>query len=155
MTMPTLRTLAAAAILILAVIATGKLRAQPGAGTPGWEILMRAPISADFVPAISVRSIPVPPAPAVARGGGAGHTHAGPLFAYILQGEIESQVEPDPPRVYRRGGFFSEAPGHVHRFLRNLSTTEPAKVIVFQAGDRAQPAPAIQLLMQAPLPTTA
>ena len=153
--MQNFRIITAATAVMLAAIAPTKLRAQSGAGNQGWEVLMRAPIPGDAVPMISVSSIPLAPAPPTPRTGNMGHTHAGPVFAYIVQGEIENQVEPDAPQVYTLGGFFYEAPGHVHRFMRNLSTAEPAKVIVFQAGDRGRAAPAIQLLIQAPLPTTA
>jgi quercetin dioxygenase-like cupin family protein len=85
---------------------------------------------------------------------GAGHTHAGPVFAYISQGEIENQVEPDPPQIYKPGGYFYEAPLHVHRFLRNLSQTEPARLIIFQAGSTGRPAPVIKLLLQESLAST-
>jgi quercetin dioxygenase-like cupin family protein len=60
------------------------------------------------------------------------HTHAGAVFAYILEGDIENQVEPDPLKVYHSGGFFQERPMQVHRVLRNLSKTEPAKILIFQ-----------------------
>ena len=117
---------------------------------------MRAPVAEDSLPNISVVSLPIPPAPATPREGGPGHTHLGPVFAYMLQGEIENQVEPDPSAFYKPGGFFYEAPGHVHRFLRNLSTTEGASLIVFQEGaDMSKANPAIKLLLQVPLPATA
>jgi quercetin dioxygenase-like cupin family protein len=86
---------------------------------------------------------------------GTGHTHAGPVFAYILHGEIENQVEPDPPLTYKPGQFFYEAPGHVHRFLRNLSGSEPASLVIFQAGYTRKAAPVIKLLLEASMPTIA
>ena len=60
------------------------------------------------------------------------HTHEGVVFAYILEGEIENQIEPDPVKVYRAGDFFHERPKQVHRVFRNVSKTEPAKILVFQ-----------------------
>jgi quercetin dioxygenase-like cupin family protein len=145
------------AILLIAVLSgavEGRLGAQSGAGRPVWETLLQKPLPEDSEPKVSVFSIPVGPAPPGPRANGAGHTHAGPVFAYILQGEIENQVEPDPPEIYKPGGFFYEAPMHVHRFLRNRSATEPAKLIVFQAGNTGQPVPVIKLLLQEPLRTT-
>jgi quercetin dioxygenase-like cupin family protein len=107
------------------------------------------------MPKISVLNLPFAAAPAAPRQPGQGHTHAGPVFAYILEGEIENQVEPDPPRIYKPGGFFYEIPGHVHRFMWNLSTTEPARAIVFQAGDPGgKTAPIIKLLLQEALVST-
>ena len=58
--------------------------------------------------------------------------HAGVVFAYVLEGEIEKQVEPGLPKVYRAGDFFHERPGQVHRIVRNLSAMTPAKLLVFQ-----------------------
>jgi quercetin dioxygenase-like cupin family protein len=77
------------------------------------------------------------------------HTHAGAVFAYILQGDIENQVEPDPPEVYHPGGFFHERPLQVHRLLRNLSETEPAKILVFQNTGTVPPS--VKPLLQEPL----
>jgi quercetin dioxygenase-like cupin family protein len=66
------------------------------------------------------------------------HEHTGPVFAYLLEGEIENQVDPNPPQSYKAGGFFYEPPMHVHRSLRNLSNTEPAKLLVFQIGEKGK-----------------
>ena len=139
----------------LATLGAGRLEGQSGARPAVWETLLEKPVPEESAPKISVFSIPVAPAPPVPRAVGAGHTHAGPVFAYILQGEIENQVEPDPPEIYKPGGFFYEAPGHVHRFLRNRSTTETANLIIFEEGATGQAAPAIKLLLEEPLRTTA
>jgi quercetin dioxygenase-like cupin family protein len=62
------------------------------------------------------------------------------VFAYILRGEIENQVDPGEPRNYSAGEVFYEAPMHAHRVLRNQSTTETAEVLIFQAAEKGQPA---------------
>lgn len=69
-----------------------------------------------------------------------GHQHSGPVFAYILEGNIENQVEPDPPKTYAAGGVFFEPSMHVHRMLRNLSETHPAKLLIFQIVPNGKPA---------------
>lgn len=66
------------------------------------------------------------------------HRHTGPVFAYILQGEIENQVEPEAPKTYHAGDFFYEPPMHVHRELKNLSASEPAKILVVEVGEKDQ-----------------
>ena len=66
------------------------------------------------------------------------HEHTGPVFAYLLEGEIENQVDPNPPERYEAGGFFYEPPMHVHRSLRNLSDTAPAKLLIFQIGEKGK-----------------
>jgi quercetin dioxygenase-like cupin family protein len=59
------------------------------------------------------------------------HTHAKSafIFGYVVSGQIESQVNDEPKRVYRAGESWYEAPGSVHRVSRNASTTEPAKLL--------------------------
>ena len=51
------------------------------------------------------------------------------IFAYVLAGEIESQVNDGPRRVYRAGESFYETPGSSHPISRNASKTEPAKLL--------------------------
>ena len=147
-------TIASIVIAVLAAVPAGTVAAQLEARPSVWETLMREPLPEESGAKISVISIPVPPAPPGPRATGGGHTHAGPVFAYVLEGKIENQVEPDPPEVYAPGDFFYEAPEHVHRFLHNLSNTEPAKLLIFEAGNIGHAAPAINLLGQAPLRTT-
>src|SRR6266404_8191299 len=59
------------------------------------------------------------------------HTHAKSafIFAYVLSGEIESQVNDGPKRVYRAGESFYEPPGSRHPVSRNASKSEPAKLL--------------------------
>lgn len=68
------------------------------------------------------------------------HTHAKSAFiyAYVVAGAIESQVDDGPARVYTAGQSFYEAPGAHHRVSRNASKTAPAKllaVFVVDTGD--------------------
>ena len=67
------------------------------------------------------------------------HHHAGSVFAYVLSGEIRSQVSPDgPAKVYKEGEFFFEPPGSSHLVSENASDTEPASLLaVFVAEDNA------------------
>jgi quercetin dioxygenase-like cupin family protein len=59
------------------------------------------------------------------------HVHAKSafIFAYVLSGEIESQVNDGPTRVYRTGESFHETPGSRHTVSRNASKTAPAKLL--------------------------
>lgn len=59
------------------------------------------------------------------------HTHAKSafIFAYVLAGEIESQVNDGPKKVFRAGESFYEAPGSLHSVSRNASKTKPAKLL--------------------------
>ena len=81
----------------------------------------------------------VTPATAQSRGEvvtprGASKSHRHPrsafVFAYVLSGTIESQVEGEPARAYRAGESWYELPGGgPHLVSRNVSTTEPAKLL--------------------------
>ncbi len=59
------------------------------------------------------------------------HTHAKSafIFGYVLSGEIESQVNDGPRKVFRAGESFYENPGSRHTVSRNASKTEPAKLL--------------------------
>ena len=73
-------------------------------------------------------------------GASAAHHHARSAFiyAYVVSGAIESQVDDGPARVYTAGESFYEVPGAHHRISRNASKTQPAKllaVFVVDTGD--------------------
>jgi quercetin dioxygenase-like cupin family protein len=59
------------------------------------------------------------------------HRHAGSAFiyAYVLSGEIRSQVDGEPVRVYRAGEAWFESPGAYHRVSENASDTKPARLL--------------------------
>lgn len=99
----------------------------------GIHTLMQEPLAEMPTPEVTVLTLTVAPG-----GSSQPHKHTGPVFAYLLEGEIENQVDPDPPRKYRPGEFFYEPPMHVHRALRNLSSTKPAKLLIFQVGEKGK-----------------
>ncbi|MCC8981342.1 cupin domain-containing protein [Bradyrhizobium acaciae] len=57
------------------------------------------------------------------------HAKSAFIFGYVLSGEIESQVNDGPTRVYRTGESFYETPGSRHPVSRNASKTTPAKLL--------------------------
>lgn len=59
------------------------------------------------------------------------HRHDVAVFAYVLQGRVESQLKGEAPRTFRKGDMWYEAPGTVHLVSRNASKTHPAKLLVF------------------------
>lgn len=68
------------------------------------------------------------------------HTHAKSAFiyAYVISGSIESQVNDGETRIYQAGERWSEEPGATHSVSRNASETEAAKllaVFVLDTGD--------------------
>lgn len=97
------------------------------------ETLMQEPLAEMANPEVRVITLTVAP-----RGTSSPHEHTGPVFAYLLEGEIENQVDPNPPQRYKAGEFFYEPPMHVHRVLRNLSGTKAAKLLIFEVGEKGK-----------------
>jgi quercetin dioxygenase-like cupin family protein len=69
----------------------------------------------------------------------AAHRHARSAFiyAYVISGEIRSQVDGEPARVYRAGEAWFENPGAYHRVSANASDTEPARLLAVLIVDAA------------------
>lgn len=67
------------------------------------------------------------------------HRHAAHVFVYVLEGSVEMQVEGAKPVMLKRGDVFYEHPADVHAVGRNLSKTEPAKLLVFFLKDQNAP----------------
>ncbi|MFN3005778.1 cupin domain-containing protein [Mycolicibacterium wolinskyi] len=52
------------------------------------------------------------------------------VYAYVLEGAVSSQLEGEPGHVYRKGENWSEQPGAHHVATENVSSTDPAKLLV-------------------------
>jgi quercetin dioxygenase-like cupin family protein len=96
------------------------------------------------IPGKSLIAVEVDYAPGAAS---PSHVHAKSAFiyAYVVSGAIESQVNDGPKRVYRAGESFHETPGSSHPVSRNASKTEPAKllaVFVVDTDDKQLTVPA-------------
>ena len=67
------------------------------------------------------------------------HRHAGSVTAYIIKGEIRSQLAGGPVETFKVGQSFFEPPGATHLVSANASNTESAELIaVFVADEGAQ-----------------
>jgi len=74
------------------------------------------------------------------------HTHAKSsfIYAYVVEGSIESKVNNEKPKIYQAGQSWFEEPGAVHSISRNVSKTKPAKllaVFVVDTDDKELVAP--------------
>jgi quercetin dioxygenase-like cupin family protein len=75
------------------------------------------------------------------------HARSAFIYAYVLSGQIRSQVDGGPARVYRPGESWIENPGAHHRVSANASETEPARllaVFIVDAGDEQLTTPDLQ-----------
>jgi quercetin dioxygenase-like cupin family protein len=57
------------------------------------------------------------------------HSDSAFIYAYVVSGQIASQVEGQPEHVYRAGECWYETPGAHHLISRNASNTKPAKLL--------------------------
>lgn len=72
------------------------------------------------------------------------HAKSAFIYAYVVSGDIETQVDDAPIRVYHAGESFAEAPDSIHRISRNASKSKPAKllaVIVVDTDDKPYTTP--------------
>jgi quercetin dioxygenase-like cupin family protein len=68
------------------------------------------------------------------------HRHPGSVTAFVIKGALRSQMEGGPAVVYTQGQTWFEAPGAIHSFAENASTTEPAELLaIFVAEDDCGP----------------
>jgi len=119
-----LRTLIAAASAALAIATATPAAAQ----AVGQKVTPHFNQAITNIPGKSLIAVVVDYAPG---GSSPAHTHAKSafIFAYVLSGEIESQVNDGPKQVFRAGESFYETPGSLHAVSRNASTSEPAKLL--------------------------
>ena len=59
------------------------------------------------------------------------HKHQGTAMAYVLSGEIISQVKGEKAISYKAGEYWYEPAGSEHLVSKNASATQPAKLLVF------------------------
>ena len=59
------------------------------------------------------------------------HKHDGTAMAYVLEGEVISQVKGEQAITYKKGQFWYEPAGSEHLVSKNASQTKPAKLLVF------------------------
>lgn len=59
------------------------------------------------------------------------HKHEGTAMAYVLEGEVISQVKGEEAVTYKKGQFWYEPAGSEHLLSKNASQSKPAKLLVF------------------------
>ena len=66
------------------------------------------------------------------------HRHPGPVFGYVLEGALTTQVEPGRVVTYKQGQAWYEPPMHVHRVARSASKIRPAKILALLILEKGQ-----------------
>src|SRR5215472_6786614 len=100
------------------------------------RVLLRKDISSYAGPGsiLTVRELEFPPSAQ-----GEKHRHPGPVVACVLQGELEVALEGQEPKTYGPGQCFSEEPNQLHLYSRNLSNTEPVRLISYILSRNGEP----------------
>jgi quercetin dioxygenase-like cupin family protein len=75
----------------------------------------------------------------VPGGASAPHRHDANVLVYVLEGEVEMQVEGQAPVRLGPGQTFYEGPDDVHLKSANLSAVGPAKFLAFTVKDKGKP----------------
>ncbi len=98
-----------------------------------------APAFASAIPNIPGKSIIAAVVTYPPGGTSPSHHHAKSAFvtAYVLSGEIRSQVDDGEVKVYKAGESWSETPGARHTVSENASKTKPAKLLAIFVVDTA------------------
>ena len=68
----------------------------------------------------------------------ASHFHAGHIFVYMLEGSIKIEVDGQPDEILVAGDVVYEIP-NLNMIANNMSSTEGAKLLIFQVGDIGEP----------------
>jgi quercetin dioxygenase-like cupin family protein len=119
-----------------ACAALASATAMPVAAQEGETVTPHFEHAIPNIPGKSLAAVVVDYAPG---GASPSHTHAKSafVFAYVVSGAVESQVNDGPKRVYRAGESFYETPGSRHPVSRNASKTEPARLLAVFVVDTA------------------
>jgi quercetin dioxygenase-like cupin family protein len=122
-------------LALMAILAA--TTATPGAGLAQSPPGTVSPAFREAIPNIPGKSIIAAVVTYPPGGKTPPHHHAGSAFvtAYVLSGEIRSQVDDGKVQVFKAGESFSEPPGALHRISENASTTEPAKLLAIFVVD--------------------
>jgi len=128
-----------AAALLLALIAAGPALARddtppPPSGYPATELLSTG-TTVVGEPLAYPAGKPLVTASIVTIGPGAKtvvHKHGVPMFAYILQGELEVNYGADGTRTYKKGDALMEAMNVAHVGINNGA--EPVRILVVYMG---------------------
>ena len=69
---------------------------------------------------------------------GGRHLHTGHVFVYVLEGTLLVEMDNKAPYTVKAGELFQELPNEVMR-VRNISSTAPVKLLVFQVSPKGEP----------------
>src|SRR5580700_5599627 len=109
-------------------------RAQPGSALT--TLLVQQPPSIPAPAEVMTATVELPPGDL----GTPPHRHSGPVFGYMLEGEMTFELEGEPERVIRAGEAFWEPGGDViHYQAANHLSDARSKFLVVMIGIPGEP----------------
>lgn len=128
-------TLVLAGAMVVGVIGVQELRAQGKEYKPNAKVtpLVNKDLAGVEGKEVLIRHFELPPGYVGGR-----HFHPGPVFVYVLEGEFTVETGERGRQTFKPGEVYEEPIRRVMQ-ARNLSTTRPTKLVVFQVGDKGKP----------------
>ncbi len=130
----TLHTLAASLAAIAAGRAFSLAQDAPAHESSKVSTLLQKALPADGNEEVTVLTVDYAPGASSEA-----HRHPGPVFGYVLEGEVQMQIEGESLKTYAAGQAFYEPRGVVHQVSRNASATKPARFLVFVVAKKGAP----------------
>jgi quercetin dioxygenase-like cupin family protein len=66
------------------------------------------------------------------------HSHAGPVFGYVLEGEYAHAIDDEPVKTYKAGDTFYEPSGCIHRVAQNPSDKTRTRLLAVILGPHGE-----------------
>lgn len=95
--------------------------------------LLKTPLAGVAGKEVSIAHISAPPGFVTPK-----HFHPGQVFIYVVEGSITIEMDGEAPIKLGPGDILEEPPGRT-MVGKNLSSTNGAKLVVFQIGDKGKP----------------
>ena len=127
--------------IIAAILVAGAIISSPWAlahgGADGQETV--TPVQQQALPDVAGKQVVMAVVSYAPGQASQPHVHSGSVFAYVLEGEIVSQLEGQAPVTYKAGQSWYETPRIGHLVSKNASSTQPAKLLAWLIGDQGAP----------------
>jgi quercetin dioxygenase-like cupin family protein len=104
------------------------------AGAPNVKSLIEQKIDSIENPVVFVQIVELEPGVQSSA-----HRHPGPVFGYILEGELLTQVEGSAPTTLKAGEAFYEPAGHVHMQTKNPGKSGVTRFLAMVIGKQGSP----------------
>jgi quercetin dioxygenase-like cupin family protein len=66
------------------------------------------------------------------------HSHAGPVFGYVIEGEYAHAIDDEPVKTYKAGDTFYEPSGCIHHVAQNPSNKTTTRLLAVILGPRGE-----------------